>query len=278
MSGKNGVRFVPRSAAAGLVRLGVPGSASLAGRALVAGLCLTWFGAAGSAVTAAPFFTMTGGTAVTTEKESFLWVTPRFDGDKVLLWEGGVLGLSEPGFITLEYIGKEADYNNVFRWSGVDIFSTGTSPGVAGQQAAEPFPPNALATFVVPNVVNAGPLPFSFYVTDLDIEVLNTEASEFIGYWPIPPGIQNDPVDFNFGSVVYVLLDDENPADFDHDDMIVRITVAPVPEPATLAAIGIPALAAWIVLRQRRRFVPRLAAARGADLETAGAGAAAPGP
>lgn len=201
---------------------------------------------------AAPFFTVTSGSAFDTFLESFLWVGPRFGDNEVNLWEGGVLGLSEPGVVTLEYIGKEALYaDNIFRWNGVDIFTTG--PGgeanlIKGQTTATPFPPAALETYVVPGVAPAGVVPFSFYITFLAEEELN-DGNLDIAFWPIPGTTAPSPI--NFGSVVYAMLDDENVTDSDHDDMIVRLTVAPVPEPATLAGAATGLFGGlWLVRRR----------------------------
>ncbi len=212
----------------------------------------------GGSVHAAPFFTVTGGTAFDTFVESFLWVGPRFGDNEVNLWEGGILSLSEPGVVTLEYIGKEALYaNNIFRWNGANIFSTG--PGgaanlIKGQTAATPFPPVALATYLVPGVVPAGTVPFSFFITFLNEEELNNGNLD-IAFWPIPGTTSSSPI--NFGTAVYAMLDDENTTDSDHDDMIVRLTVAPVPEPATLAGAVTGLLGGLWLVRQRGRLAAR---------------------
>jgi hypothetical protein len=197
---------------------------------------------------------MTGGSAFDTFLESFLWVGPRFGDNEVFLWEEGVLGLSEPATIQLDYIGKEAFFaDNIFRWDGVDIFSTGPSnPLITGQTAAAPFPPAALDTYMVPGVVDAGPLPFSFLITEIGEEELN-DGNPDIAFWPIPSDVDSNPI--NFGTVVYAMLDDENAVDFDHDDMIVRLTAMPVPEPTSvaLAATGVPMLAGWMLRRRQSR-------------------------
>lgn len=206
--------------------------------------------------TADPFFTVSGGASYVTPLESFLWVGPRFGNDEVLLWEGGVLGISELGQITVEYIGKEASFaDNIFRWNGADIFSTGPgSPAIVGQTAATPFPPAALGTFSPPGDVPGGPLPFSFLITAAAREEFN-DGNLAIAFWPIPADPGASPS--NFGTTVYAMLDDGNVFDFDHDDMIVRLTVGPaLPEPSG-ATIGV-AAAALIgsCLRRRRSAIP----------------------
>jgi hypothetical protein len=205
---------------------------------------------------AVPFFTATSGSSFSTVLESFLWVGPRDPvTDQVLLWEGATVGLSEPGFITLEYIGKEATYaDNVFRWNGVDIFSTGpSSPLIVGQTAATPFPPAALATYVVPGVVPAGTLPFSFFITEITKNVPNDGSNLDIGLWPLPSPPVSNPADF--GSSIYLMLDDSGIVDDDHNDMIVRMSVSAIPEPGTLvlAVLGAGGVALAVRLRHVRR-------------------------
>jgi hypothetical protein len=203
---------------------------------------------------AAPFFTVTSGSSFSTTIESFLWVGPRDPvTDDVVLWEGATVGLSEPGFITLEYIGKEALYaDNIFRWNGVNIFTTGpASPLIVGQIAATPFPPASLATYVVPGIVSAGPLPFSFFVTETAKNVPNDGSNLDIGLWPLPTTTTGNPL--NFGSTIYLMLDDENTVDADHDDMIVRMSVVPEPGTLVLAVFG----AGAVALAVRRRHVQR---------------------
>lgn len=201
---------------------------------------------------AAPYFTVTSGSSFSTALETFLWVGPRDPvTDQVQLWEGATVGLSEPGFITLEYIGKEALYaNNIFRWNGGNIFSTGPgSPLTVGQTTATPFPPAALETYVVPGIVSAGPLPFSFFITETLTNVPNDGSNLDIALWPIPSPLVGEPL--NFGSTIYLMLDDENSVDSDHDDMIVRMSV--VPEPGTLVLAVLGAGGAALAARRRRQ-------------------------
>ena len=203
---------------------------------------------------AAPFFTVTSGSSFSTSLGSFLWVGPRDPvTDQVLLWEGATVGLSGPGFITLECIGKEAIYaDNIFRWNGVDIFTTGSSsPLVVGQTAATPFPPVALATYVVPGIVSGGTLPLSFFITETNKNVPNDGSNLDIGLWPLPTPPVGNPADF--GSSIYLMLDDEAIVDTDHDDMIVRMSVSPIPEPGALLLAVLGAGGVALSLRRRRQ-------------------------
>lgn len=197
---------------------------------------------------AAPFFTLSGGAPSTTRLHSFHWVSPRIGDDQVVLWKGGPLGLSEPGRVAIEYIGKEAAYANTrFRWDGGNIFSTGAgTPRTVGQTAATPFPPASLGRYDVPADVLAGPLPFSFLISALAQEKFN-DGNRHIAFWPIPGDLGANP--YNFGTTLYAMLDDGKAVDSDYDDMIVRLTVGPaLPEPAGVAPMCVAAglLGAWL--------------------------------
>lgn len=210
-------------------------------------------------VLAAPLFTISGGSLLTDGDNDFLWLTPRFgpDGNSVSIWQGGTLAITAPGMVSLDYIGKEAQFaNNEFAWGalsgGTTIFSTGpSSPNPVGQTAATPFPPAAVASSTFPGVTAAGTLPFSFFVNQTGTNKPN--GSVDIGYWPLPGDTPMDGGSQSFGSVVYALLDDGT-IDNDYDDMIVRLTVTEVPEPATLglAAVGIVPAAGWVLRRRQR--------------------------
>jgi len=214
-------------------------------------------------VHAGPVFTVDGGGFFTDRDNDFLWLTPRFGngGQAVRIWQGGELMLSEPGTITLEYIGKEAKYvDNAFLWGassgGQTVFTTGpASPNPVGQTAATPMPPTALDVWAVPGVVPAGggALPFFFRHTRQE-----PNGSSNIGFWPLPVGGGLGGEAKQFGTVVYALLDDGK-TDNDYDDMIVRLTVVEVSEPTmvALAVTGVLPVAGW-VLRGSRRYLPRV--------------------
>jgi hypothetical protein len=229
---------------------------------LIVSLCW-WFVVVSPHVHAAPMFTISGGGSFTDSDNDFLWLTPRFgpQGNKVSIWKGGTLALSEAGLVTLEYIGKEAQFaNNVFKWGalsgGTTIFSTGpSSPNPVGQTAATPFPPAAVDSSTFPGLTDAGTLPFSFFVNQTATNKAN--GSSDIGYWPLPEAAGGGGGSGLFGDVVYALLDDGK-SDNDYDDMIVRLTVTEVPEPTALAlaAAGMFPAAGWVLRRRRRKNSP----------------------
>jgi hypothetical protein len=205
---------------------------------IMAGAVCAAFGLSGVAA-AAPAFTVTGGASYAEQGQSFEWITGN-------VWEGGVLGLTDQGIVKIEYIGKEAGFSdNLFNWGalsgGTQLYSTG--PGdvnPVGQTAATPFPPAVApgsATYF--RTEGGGPLPFNFFVTATGRTVENghsdTGFDDDIAFWPLPDA------NGGFGNVVYLLLDDGGARDVtgqtdnDHDDMVIRLTVAEVPEPSTWA-------------------------------------------
>lgn len=208
-----------------------------------------------AAAEAAPFFTLSGGAPAATRLHSFHWVGPRSGDGKVVLWKGGPLGLSEPGRVAIEYIGKEAAYaNTIFRWDGGNIFSTGSgTPQTVGQTATTPFPPASLARYDVPADALAGPLPFSFLISALAQEKFN-DGNRNIAFWPIPGDLGSNP--YNFGTTVYAMLDDGKAVDSDYDDMIVRLTVGPaLPEPTgvTPGCAAAALLGVWLKRHRSKR-------------------------
>jgi hypothetical protein len=91
-----------------------------------------------------------------------------------------------------------------------------------------------------PQILSLDVVPFKGGRSNLDI-----------GLWPLPSPPVGNPADF--GSTIYLMLDDENTVDTDHDDMIVRMSVSAVPEPGTLALAILGAGSAALTVRRRRR-------------------------
>lgn len=207
------------------------------------------FGVAGGAA-AAPAFVVTGGTSFSASGNDFGWISGP-------LTEGGTLGLTEAGSITIEYIGKEAGFaNTTFQWgsltAGETLFSTGSGASVVGQTAASPGSPAAVGG-PVSRLADAGTLLFNFLVAATGGTVQNgkdlASADDGIAFWSATGN----------SSVIYLLLDDSGGSpDADYDDMVVRLTVGSMPtllatpEPSTwvmlLAGLGV------IVLITRRRL------------------------
>jgi hypothetical protein len=206
---------------------------------------------------AVPVFTLAGGAAIVEQGNDFLWIAGP-------ITESGTLGVSEDAILRIEYIGKEAGFANEF-WLGsagdpgaLAIAATAVAPTILeGQTAALPFPPPDVPRGLAPHAttLDAGVVPFHFRVGDEAASVVangdppNPSGPDFAFWWPDSAGA--------LGDTVYVLLDDGgglnpgDPSDNDHDDMIVRLTVRPIPEPGTcvLVSVGLGVLGA---VRPRR--------------------------
>lgn len=149
-------------------------------------------------------------------------------------WYGASLYLLGNADIKVEYLGSEAGNNNTFHWAG-NLFAT--TPGGGGS-----WVPGAVSnTFTG---VMSGLLDFAFGV--------NTNASNPGDYGA---GIGNffasfDNENASSGNLVYLFFDDIGSTDDNHDDMVIRLSVAnggigiaPIPLPAAgfllLGGLGI---------------------------------------
>ena len=177
------------------------------------------------------------------------------------------LDVPVPTVVLLEFFGAEALFHNEFNFFGAELFD---HPG--GTLLA----PNLGAPLVTRQfeLVGSGLLPFSF---DLNVDGVSGLSPTTLanGLNPNiatgPQGVPNffascDPFSSAPGAggttcnSLYLFLDDFGALDADHDDFLVRVTVAPVPEPATLGLLGLGLLGAAgrRIRAMRKRQEPHL--------------------
>lgn len=141
--------------------------------------------------------------------------------DSVLLSHSLESVSSDPFKLTFTYLGKEAGYTGSFLYEGSEVFNTGTSP--LGD------------TFSVIYGGGFGKLDFGF-----SSSAWGTPAGSVSNQ-----GTGNLAVGYNFsifdaGEDWFILsLDDNNQVDDNHDDMLVMVKASEVPEPGTLALLGL---------------------------------------
>jgi hypothetical protein len=205
---------------------------------------------AAGAAHAVPGFGISGGALFDDATNDFLWI----DSD---VTEGGILMLSEPAQVTVEYIGKEAGFPATEFWFGALVHPGGTlvattnsgTPVREGSLTATPFPPPGITRGLAPYTAfaDAGAVPFYFRVPGNDDAIVPNGGGaegDIAFWWKTDSGALEN--------VVYLLLDDSGgfnpgePSDNDHDDMIVRLTALPVPEPGSgvLVLLGLVGCAA----------------------------------
>jgi hypothetical protein len=173
-------------------------------------------------------------------------------GPSLAGWFGAQIGVTGHGPIRVEFLGYEAGYSNTFTFAG-GVFSTETD---------DPTPGNNIEVFATPPSYMTGSvsglLAFLFSTSGG-----GSPSSVANGANPADPGEGPTAVNF-FASIVgapnatagrsVLLFFDDNGANNDdyHDDMIVRLSIAAVPVPASLPLL-LGALAGLRLLSRRRR-------------------------
>ncbi len=157
---------------------------------------------------------------------------------------GSRIDLKGPAKVTFTLLGWEAGFANVFNGPG-GSFST---EGNAGHLSNLEFDAGGIASFMT--VLGAGPIAFSF-VSPLGVAANGTNPLNV-------PGVVNFFATFGdatatMGDSLYLFLDDLGGGDDDnHDDLVVRIDVTPVPLPAGIWLFGT-ALGGLGLLGRKRR-------------------------
>jgi hypothetical protein len=189
--------------------------------------------------------------------------------------EGGNLTLQDVGpgaTVGISYWGIEAGFVNKFLWAGTEVFSKSGVEPLSGVLSGP------IGGVKERSVFSAGTLDFAFQINaagspgdpSTNFVVQNGTANNianqpniafFFGSDPIAPSGPNGLA--TSGTSVFVLLDDgcgnvgpTSPfCDDNHDDLIIQLTVAPIPEPGTVALMvaGLLALGGVVVRRRDMR-------------------------
>ena len=177
-----------------------------------------------------------------------------FDGPQIGGYFGAQIELEilRPSLLVIDFFGGEAKYANSFVYDGNPIFTHSGDPILnIAQSLTSPLAPSFATALTGGSFL----LPFRFTVNGGADAVANgSNPDDSAGEAAGPNFFAScDPFHADAGaggtncSSVYLFLDDfGGEPDDDHDDFLVRVSVTPVPEPATilLTSVGFGFLAA----------------------------------
>ncbi|KXO11780.1 MULTISPECIES: PEP-CTERM sorting domain-containing protein [Marinobacter] len=145
-------------------------------------------------------------------------------GDSVLFGHNLTSTSADPFKLTFTYLGKEASDNNQFYWGNTLVFDTNSTPD---------------DTFSTVFTGGLGALlDFKFTIqTGLDIVNDANNGGQF--RTASPSSSTNFNLFFVEEDYFIISLDDGYIGDDNHDDMVIAVRASKVPEPGTLALLGL---------------------------------------